>query len=236
MEHIYNVNGLPFHTEEDLIIRKFFYDMIVIEVKRLLKGQNRSWEFYGIEAPSLIPSDLVNSEYTSDNVFKQQDTVFHLKPETTASSYAYLEMLFTNTTTIPPVCVYQMSKSFRKEQDQPSKFCRFKEFYQLEFQCIYTSTTLNDYQTAILAPLAVSLSKLLGAEARIVESDRLPSYSVKTMDIEVFYADRWMEIASISLRTDFKFAPTIKSKQYPCLNLEIAIGMDRLLHVYQSER
>ena len=77
------------------------------------------------------------------------------------------------------------------------------------------------------------ISNLLNLQTRIVLSDRLPSYSKKTIDIEVFNGDKWMEIASISLRTDFGEI-TMKNKQSNCLVLEIAIGLDRL--IYNSDK
>ncbi len=48
---------------------------------------------------------------------------------------------------------------------------------------------------------------------RIVLSDRLPDYSLKTIDIEVFNNDKWMEICSVSLRKDFSYKPIIKISQ-----------------------
>lgn len=72
--------------------------------------------------------------------------------------------------------------------------------------------------------------------ARIVESDRLPSYSLRTMDIEVFNDDKWMEVCSISKRTDFPQKARIHVKdrviEKDLLVLEIALGSDRLLYNY----
>ena len=63
-------------------------------------------------------------------------------------SYAYAKHLLNthnDTKVRMPLVVWQHGKSFRREQDQPTKFMRLKEFHQLEFQCIYSLTTGADY-------------------------------------------------------------------------------------------
>ena len=130
----------------------------------------------------------------------------------------------------PPICYFQVSKSFRREQDQPSKHCRFKEFYQLEYQCVYTADTKNDYQSNTIKQIASMLQRVVGLPTRIVLSDRLPDYSIKTLDVEVWNGDKWMEICSCSLRKDFPAKPKMRGKEQECLVLEIAIGIDRLIY------
>lgn len=158
-----------------------------------------------------------------------------LRPETTPGSYEYAKYLF-DSGTRPPVVIWQSGKSFRRENDQPNKHCRFKEFYQQEFQCIFTEDTKNDYQSAILPKLKLMFEENIGLPCRIVESDRLPSYSMKTMDVEVFNEDKWMEICSVSLRKDFsnkiKFTTKTGSVEKACLVLEVAIGLDRCVYNY----
>ena len=61
---------------------------------------------------------------------------------------------------------------------------------------------------------------MLKLETRCVSSDRLPSYSKQTMDIEVKTPEKWLEICSISDRTDF--TDNIR-------NVEVAFGLDRLV-------
>src|SRR5439155_286080 len=86
------------------------------------------------------------------------------------------------------------------------------------------------YQENIIEDLAKMFQDLMALPTRIINSDRLPSYSLKTLDIEVFNGDKWMEISSISLREDFLFEPIIRSKRVKCLVLEIAIGPDRIIY------
>jgi len=57
---------------------------------------------------------------------------------------------------------------------------------------------------------------------RVIPSDRLPPYAEPTMDIEVGFKDRWTEMASCSIRTDYKS---------DCRVAEIAIGLDRVVAV-----
>jgi len=113
---------------------------------------------------------------------------------------------------------------------------RLKEFSQTEFQCIYTTDTMNDYQENVLEPLREMFQNILAMECRIVESDRLPDYSLRTMDIEVWNEDKWMEICSISKRKDFTKKAVFQTKnkvvEKDLLVLEIAIGLDRLMYNY----
>ena len=137
MEFIYNFNALPFFNKRDLIMKDYLIKRIEFEIQDILHAQNRSWQFIQIEAPCLIPTELINQNYTNADVWMQQSinhSPIALKPETTPSSYLYLEQLLKSQKVLPPICVWQVSKSFRREQDQPTKHCRFKEFYQQEFK------------------------------------------------------------------------------------------------------
>lgn len=235
MEFLYDYNSLPFLTEDDIRLKNQLVDNVYNFVKKLLMEQNSAWKFYQIEAPCLIPLSLISKNYTEEDLWIQksfQDTQekLVLKPETTPSSYLYMEHLLKQQKTLPPMVVWQVSKSFRREQDQPTKHCRFKEFYQQEFQCLYSAETKNNYQESIIEDLAKEFMNLLAMPTRLVLSDRLPDYSVKTIDIEVYNEDKWMEICSVSLRKDFSYKPVIKSKELPCMVLEIALGIDRLIY------
>lgn len=234
MEFIYNYNGLQTMNEQDILLKEYLTRSIACSVQKFMKTQNKAFQFFQIESPSLIPKELINSNYTSEDVWMQEQfmdsTQLVLKPETTPATYAYMVNMLEHQTVMPPLCVWQVSKSFRREQDQPTKHCRFKEFYQQEFQCLYSSNTANDYQASIIDSLATMLKDLVGLPTRIVVSDRLPSYSIKTLDVEVFNGDKWMEICSCSVRNDFPIAPKIGNKEITCLVLEIAIGIDRLIY------
>ena len=182
---------------------------------------------------------MINKNYTSEDIWVQDsESNLALKPETTPSSYLYSEYLLDSNRVLPPFVVWQTSKSFRREQDQVLKNMRLKEFYQTEFQCIYAADTLNDYQEKVLEPIAKMFKDILALETRVIESDRLPDYSLRTMDIEVWNEDKWMEICSISKRKDFdkKAIINYKSKviEKDLLVLEIAIGLDRCVYNYNE--
>lgn len=238
MKSLYNINGLVFWDEKEIRIRRQIEENIKEELKLILANQNPNWKFFQIEAPSLIPRELVNENYTNEDIWTQEvfgeETSLVLKPETTPSSYLYAKHLLRSNLVIPPFVVWQTSKSFRREQDNVLKNMRLKEFYQTEFQCFYSSDTLNDYQTNILEDIKSMFEEILNLECRIIESDRLPSYSSKTMDIEVFNNNRWMEISSISKRHDFDEIARITHKnkviEKNIIVLEIAIGLDRLVY------
>lgn len=231
MIKIYEDNGLPFWSASDLATRDWAVQSVEQAVHAALIKENRGWVMERVEAPVLIPSELVSKEYDFKDYFMAtsfQHSEFALRPETTASSYMYAQYIFEHQLHNPPVCVWQLGKSFRNENDQVSKNMRYKEFYQLEFQCIYTEQTLNDYHKAVLDPLRKTVERLTGGmQCRLVDSDRLPSYSEKTVDIEVDVGYKWLEVCSISLRTDVPFQWNHKVLR----NVEIAFGADRLVNV-----
>jgi glycyl-tRNA synthetase len=234
METLYDVNGLAFWSEKEVKMRRRIEDQIFEGVRDILLAENSSWSFQQIEAPILTPRSLVNPNYTADDVWESEPLV--MRPETTPSSYRYAEWLLENNRVIPPFVIWQAGKSFRKEQDQVSKNMRLKEFYQQEFQCIYASDTLNDYQEKVLEPLRKLVEDILALPTRVVPSDRLPSYSMRTVDLEVDNGDKWMEVCSISKRTDFTMKKNFGNKEKTFLVLEIAMGLDRLLWNYFQRR
>jgi len=147
--NIYEINGLVFWTEEGIYLRKHFETSLKMEITKALLSMNPAWAFHQIEAPLLTPMDLINKNYTNADVWVQENVEDEpkklvLRPETTPGSYKYAQYLLDNYLDKPPMCVWQSGKSFRREQDQVSKNMRLKEFYQMEFQFIYTAETLND--------------------------------------------------------------------------------------------
>lgn len=248
MHNPYDINGLVFWDEKEIKIRETFRDYFADEVKRLLTALNPQWTFHWIEAPLLTPRDLLNVNYTEDDIWAQDMRAtdeerasggfreLSLRPETTPGSYAYAQMLLNNHSGVKaPFCVWQAGKSFRREIVQPTKHMRLKEFYQQEFQCIFTADTGIDYHREMQEYIRRMIAAMVHLPTRIVESDRLPAYSKSTMDVEVWNGDKWMEVCSISLRTDFPQKITIKGKgtnvfEKDVLVLEIAIGLDRCVY------
>lgn len=243
---IYNVNGLPFWSAQDIRQRQHFKEHFAHIVYDILEAQNPAWKMIEIEAPLLTPRSLLNPNYTESDIWVQAqrkseweeggfDAELALRPETTPGSYAYAtHLLSTHSKQKPPFVVWQAGKSFRREQDQVSKNMRLKEFYQQEFQCFYAEDTMNDYHSSVLEPVKQMLADATNLEARIIPSDRLPSYSEITTDVEVFNGDKWMEVCSISRRNDFTTTAKFQTKnglvEKKLKVLEIAIGLDRVIY------
>ena len=241
---LYHVSGLPFWNEREIIFRETCIREIETSIKMTLTNINPAWKFFRCEAPVITPRDFISPNYTGDDVFEldisnwknfKQKPV--LRPETTPGSYAYATHLMkqnsmNNKPVKAPLCVWQAGKSFRVEKSDgaTASKLRFNEFYQLEFQCIYSETTGVDYLEPIEIEIATMIKHLTGSDSvRIIDSDRLPSYSLKTRDVEVPYMSsptlnepNWREMASISIRKDFAEGYRV---------LEIAIGLDRLVMV-----
>ena len=230
MEQIFNANGLLFWNEKEIKLRETIRDLFSLEVKSILLDINPAWKFYQIEAPILTPTELINPNYTEADVWLQQDKKFVLRPETTPGSYEYANHLLKQQLVKPPFCVFQSGKSFRIEQDQTIKQMRLKEFYQLEFQCIYTADTAVDYMERAASQIEKSIKQIVGLPARLVLSDRLPNYSLKTLDVEIDNGDKWMEVCSMSLRTDFKTKVKFKDVEKELRVFEIALGLDRCVY------
>lgn len=186
-----------------------------------------------MEGPLLTPRSFISPAYDDSDIFlleaKLGDQDAALRAETTASSYLYAEHLLKTGLARPPVCVWQAGKSFRRETNDGARASelRFNEFYQIEFQCVYKIDTKADVRGCAEVAIQKAIKSITRAdEIRMVPSDRLPSYSQETRDVEVPYGDKWKEMCSISTRTDFPIENM--------LVLEVAVGLDRLV-VVESE-
>jgi glycyl-tRNA synthetase len=230
MENLYNSNGLIFWSEEEIALRDRLKQHFVSAINTNLKIQNRGFEMVQVEAPLITPKYFINANYSREDMFvfdanKGGDEEFVLRPETTMGSFAALEYLLNPHNVRQyklPLCVWQHGKSFRREQDQPTKFMRLKEFYQLEFQIAFSATTANDYSISLIPAVQKAISEMIGP-CRIEASDRLPDYSESTTDIICEKSD--MEVCSISKRKDFKLGKI----------LEVAIGTDRCVYNFLNK-
>jgi glycyl-tRNA synthetase len=224
MESYYNKNGLVFWTQKEIKLRKMFEDYFTSEIITTLSRDNSAFQIIQVEAPLLTPREFINKNYTNEDMWCFDDVV--LRPETTMGSYEYAKHLLSGFNDIkyrPPIVVWQHGKSFRREQDQPTKFMRLKEFYQLEFQIIFSEKTSNDYSIALYPAIQKAISNMIGA-CRIEKSDRLPDYSEETIDIICEKTN--MEVCSMSKRKDFNGYKVI----------EIAIGTDRCIYNFQIKQ
>ncbi len=223
MESLYEKNGLIFWTQEEIKLRRMFEDYFSAEILKSLRQQNAAFQLIQVEAPLLTPREFINKGYTEEDIYVFEDLA--LRPETTMGSFAYAKHIMSGYNDIkqkPPVVIFQHGKSFRREQDQSTKFMRLKEFYQLEFQIIFGATTANDYSTKLYPDVLSAISNMIG-ECRIEASDRLPDYSEETTDIVCVKSD--MEVCSMSKRKDLEGYKVI----------EIAIGTDRCIYNFQNK-
>jgi glycyl-tRNA synthetase len=223
MENLYNKNGLLFWTQEEIKLRRMFEDYFSSEILSSLKKQNSAFSMIQIEAPLLTPIELINKGYTEKDIWMIGDVA--LRPETTMGSFEYAKHILSGHNEIKqklPIVIFQHGKSFRREQDQPTKFMRLKEFYQLEFQIIFSQNTANDYSIKLYPDVLKAISNMIG-DCRIEESDRLPDYSEQTTDIVCVKSD--MEVCSMSKRKDLDGYKVI----------EIAIGTDRCVYNFQNK-
>ena len=225
---IYTESGaLRFWSEIEILLRQQFKERITTSIKEVLLLANPSWQFLEVEGPILTPLHYLSDEHTDKDVFVtnheagNDDVV--LRAETTASSYAAAKYFSKRVKRLkPPFCVYQMGKSFRRELSDGANWSNYRamEFYQLEFQCIYSDSTKFPYIEKIPQFIASILEYCVGQPMHIELSDRLPSYSEKTVDV-VRSSDK-LEIASCSIRNDYDKGFKV---------FEVAIGMDRLVEI-----
>ncbi len=223
MESLYEKNGLIFWTQEEIKLRRMFEDYFSAEILKSLRQQNAAFQLIQVEAPLLTPREFINKGYTEEDIYVFENLA--LRPETTPGSFAYAKHIMSGYNDIkqkPPVVIFQHGKSFRREQDQSTKFMRLKEFYQLEFQIIFGATTANDYSTKLYPDVLNAISNMIG-ECRIEASDRLPDYSEETTDIVCVKSD--MEVCSMSKRKDLEGYKVI----------EVAIGTDRMIFNFQNK-
>jgi glycyl-tRNA synthetase len=230
MESLFSKNGLIFWSEQEIKARRMVENFVVSTLSESLKCLNRGFEVVQVEAPILTPRMYINASYSDDDMFVldpedvPEDGLI-LRPETTMGSYIWAKKLldpYQPRKIKLPLVVWQHGKSFRREQDQVSKNMRLKEFYQLEFQIIYSPDTKNDYTPSVIATMKSILGILVGP-VRIEASDRLPSYSTSTTDV-ICEANN-MEVCSISNRTDFENAKV----------LEVAVGSDRCVYNFMRK-
>ncbi len=225
MKNLYNKNSLVFWTQEEIKLRRMFEDYFSENIYSFLKIMNPAFEFIQVEASQLTPIELINKNYTKEDVYFVDDELA-LRPETTMGSFLYAQDLLNSHNDRKvrlPLCVWQHGKSFRNEQDKTQSNMRLKEFYQLEFQIIYSKTTSNDYYSKIV-PYINNLINNMIDKSFIEQSDRLPDYSEITTDIII--ESNKMEVCSISKRKDFENANVV----------EIAIGTDRCVYNFMNKK
>ena len=239
---LYEVGGLRFWRQNEIRLRNRIHDQLLDCISTTLLDMNQMWRFEEVDTPVLMPRDAFSCAYDDNDVFTLRDEIggkpYALRAETTMGSYAVAEHLLKVTKARPPLAVHTMGQSFRQERSDGATAAklRFNSFYQFETQCIYAEGTTAPIAQTVREALVGEVAKITGLTTRLIESDRLPSYSKETIDIEVFWTSptgvsEWKEVASTSIRTDF---PVIAA-QKPNEVFEVAFGMDRLVCVTQRQ-
>ena len=90
METLYNKNSLVFWSEKDLILRKFFEDIITIELKECLLSLNPAFSIVKCDAPLFIPNEFVHKNYTSQDVYFQDVDDIALSDSTKNDYYPHI--------------------------------------------------------------------------------------------------------------------------------------------------
>lgn len=227
---------LRWWTESEIEYREDAIKHLHRTISGALLSINQAWKFHRTEGPMLVPRSMVAPGYTDDDLWTVKAQIASedatMRPETTASSFMAAQMLMGTGSEKDrlkklPLCVWQVGKSYRRESSDGANAAklRFFEFTQAEWQCIYGLTTMADYRSVVMPEVSRKLGWLCRKnpeEVRVIPSDRLPGYSVRTDDVEILRKDgRWTEVCSMSTRTDFEGAQV----------LEVAVGMDRVVDI-----
>lgn len=229
-EAFYEIGGLRFWDEREIELREAAIRQLFLAVSTPLIALNRGWVFQRCEGPILTSQERLSYTYTDADIFTIVDLAgrpFCLRPETTPSSYEVARRLMAKGGSFrPPLCVWQAGKSFRRELNDGATAAklRFNEFWQCEFQCIYAPDSKADYEGVVFPSVRDAIRLITGRDAFATPSDRLPTYSEKTTDIEVMFRGEPREMVSVSIRKDFVGMKV----------LEIAAGLDRLVEVAQD--
>jgi len=230
---LYPVGGLRFWSQKEIMLREQAIARLLEAVSHPLLKLNSAWTFQRMEGPILTPRPWISPAYTADDIWEVSAKVgaddAALRAETTASSYLYAQHLLGSGESKFPLCVWQAGKSFRRETNDGARASelRFNEFWQCEFQCIYKNSTKADYRSPVIASVMKEISAFTNTSTMQIASERLPSYSKETIDIEALRNSGYKEMASISLRTDFPM-PDVTV-------LEVAVGLDRLVCVAEED-
>lgn len=230
-----DIAGLRFWRQSELLLRRRIRDAILDTVRVTLTEMNQMWHFEEVETPPMMPVQRMSAAYDGSDVFMLQDppggtNSYALRAETTDGSYAIAAQIIRTTRINPPLCIWQMGYSFRRELSDGATAAklRFNAFNQLEFQLIHAEDTKAEIATPLRDALVKAVAQITRLEVRQLPSDRLPSYATETIDLECLLPNgEWREVASTSRRTDFPIVAGAK----PCKVIEIAFGIDRMVAI-----
>lgn len=230
-EALFNLGGLRFWHEHEIERR----DAFIRAASTAMRGAlGPTFAMHRCEGPILHPRSQISAAYDDSDIFVTNDIrggePLCLRAETTPSSYAYARWLVKQRKSAVPLCVWQAGISSRRETNDGASAAklRFNSFWQLEFQCIVpASAKTNNMRRDLMAAVERVIKRFTTQRTGTLESDRLPSYSESTIDIEAWHPSRneWREVASCSIRTDFSDDTRV---------VEIAIGLDRIVAISED--
>lgn len=210
--------GFVVYDEADIKARQIIVEIFTHRLKSRLQKLNPAINFMQIETPISIPEKAVqgHKKIGFDLVEVKYKHPMYLRPETPWGTYQYFLdkwPMENKRKKICPIVLWQCGKSFRNEQERPFGELRFKEFYQLEYQLIYTLDTKADYFGAACDSAYQAVMEITGRAAAENVTD-LAHYSERTWDI--YNGDH--EVAAVSLRNDLEGYAVV----------EVSVGLDRL--------
>lgn len=216
-------NATIMWNEQEIEEREALVRIIPAIIKNAWTALNPAVSMTRVEMPCICATDDFASHLAEGFPVMLLHNPPHtmLRPETTASTIAALNIMYPNPNQITkqlPLCLWQVGKSFRNEENSGTMRAtklRLREFYQLEFQLFAMDGTKADFIGAALEALCARF----GGE--VVSAD-CPHYSDGTLDWEL----GGIEIASCSVRNDWDGG----------VLFEVSIGLDRLVNHILNER
>jgi histidyl-tRNA synthetase len=133
--------GLRFWRQSELHLRRRIRDAILDAVRETLADINQMWAFEEVETPPMMPLARMSSAYDRSDIFLLRDPPggdrpYALRAETTVGSYVIAARIMRTTRLKPPLCVWQMGYSHRRETSDGATAAklRLNVFTQLELQ------------------------------------------------------------------------------------------------------
>lgn len=208
-------NGFYFLDEVDIERRDSIVRSLTAAYKTHLLRVNKAIQLVRVETPCLTPASLLKPHI--DASFELiPATDMYLRPESTAGTYEAFRQMYpisSQRAARLPICVWQVSRSFRNEGKPTWEKLRFREFEQIEYQLFYGIGTKVDYH-AEAVKFVVGWLKENGLEPLVTTAEETPHYSEVTTD--VYLGEH--ETVAVSTRKDFE-----------CPVLEMSVGLTRLM-------
>jgi len=80
MINLFERNSFVFWDEKEMLLKEYFEKILTIELKECLLSMNPAFKMVKVDAPLFIPKELVNANYTDDDVFFQDFDELALRP------------------------------------------------------------------------------------------------------------------------------------------------------------